>query len=61
MGQYGEFVPVVEKILDSVMLTSINPNEQLQNRRPIEYKDSEDNLTFRYPSNWIAAGQGYLS
>jgi hypothetical protein len=61
MGQYAEFVPVVEKILDSVMLTSINPNEQLQNRRPIEYKDSEHNLTFRYPSNWIAAEQGYLS
>ena len=61
MGQYAEFIPVVKKIIDSVMLTPINPNEQDQNRRSIEYKDSENNLTLKYPSNWIAAQKGYLS
>jgi hypothetical protein len=60
-GQYAEFIPVVEKILDSVVLTPINPNGQDQNRRSIEYKDSENNLTLKYPSNWIAAQQGFLS
>ena len=43
------------------MLTPINHNQQDQNRRSIEYKDSENNLTLKYPSNWIAAQKGYLS
>jgi hypothetical protein len=60
-GQYAEFIPVIERILDSVMLTPINPNEQDQDRRSIEYKDNENNLTLKYPSNWIAAQKGFLS
>ena len=61
IGQYAEFLPSVEKIIDSIKFKPLTQTELVQNVTYLTSKNSANNLTLKYPSNWIKTKEGFLS